>query len=110
MAGARRDAVRSAALARSLRSLKGVERAEVNPVTGNALIYYRGPVAVGERIVEQLRERLWVDTPARSKRARRSLAPPDLPTMQRRLAKAIVRRLAEAAIEHSLLALAAAVL
>jgi len=84
---------------------QGVELAEVNPLTGSLLIYYRAGVTDGDRLIDQMRNRGWLAPPAPS---------PVSPAgssggVERALGKIFLHAIAEIAIERSLLVLSAAI-
>ncbi len=113
----KRDAARAAELERWLRSIPGVTGVQLSVVTGSALIHYDVRIADGIGLVMLLRDEGWIgaavpqrprpERPAASE-AIRNLLPPK--TVQRLLAHAIFKAVAEAAIERSVLAIAAAIL
>lgn len=108
----KRNAVRAGHLKRWLESLDGVERVEVNPITGSALIYYRIGVVDGSALIARMRDLGWLGTSAetaRSKPPARVAAKPRQ-GIERAVAAAILKCVAEAVIQRSVLALAAAVL
>ena len=104
----KRNPAKAAALEASLRSLPGVDRVHVNPLTGGALIHYRPSVIDGERLIARLREHgssiPSVSSGGHAKQE--SLLRP----LERKVAKVVLQQVVEFAIERSVIALVAAVL
>jgi hypothetical protein len=108
--GVKHNPVGAGALKEYLQSLKGVERVDVNTLTGSVLIYYRTAVTDGNRLIALMCERKWITT-RYAQSAQAALKPAPRPLgIERAFARAILGCLAEAAIERSLIAIAAAVL
>ncbi len=97
-AAVKRNPARALAVARWLESLNGVETVNVNPLTGGILLYYNAGVADGEKLIAEMRRRNWIG------------ARPRRPSLERAVAKVVLKYALEAAVERSLFALAAAVL
>ncbi|SPF43251.1 hypothetical protein SBA4_3010012 [Candidatus Sulfopaludibacter sp. SbA4] len=115
VAGVKHNPARASALKEWLQSLKGVERVDVNTLTGSVLIHYSATVTCGDRLIARMREREGISAgnaePAPARRTPRGLKPaPRRLGIERVVARAILGCLAEAAIERSLMAIAAAVL
>lgn len=93
--------------------MEGVADATVNPLTGNALIFYRAGTTDGASLIEQMREREWIASAAER---RPNFAPPnsvagmDRTQLQRMLARKLFEYLAQLAIERCVVALVAALL
>ncbi len=113
----KRDAARAAELERWLRSIPGVTGVFLSVLTGSVLIHYDVRIADGGGLVTLLRDEGWIGAPAprparpgrpAGSAAFRHLLPPK--KVQRLLAEAILKAVAEAAIERSVLAIAAAIL
>ena len=75
----------------------GVRRAEINPLTGSLLVHYQVGAFPVDRMVTNLKDAGWIASPA-----------PAQP-LQHALAKLVLRSVAEALVERSLVALAAAI-
>ncbi len=104
----KRDRARAATLERWLKWRKGVDRVDINPLTGSVLIYYKTVSIDANTLIGQMREAGWIGPAApQHTRSPRTVA---RPAIQRTVAKAIVSYLAEAALERSVIALAAAIL
>jgi hypothetical protein len=112
------DAAGAEALERWLKSVPGVRRVHLNVLTGSALIYYDLRIADGAGLLALLREEGWLSAPVAPPAAR---ALPPIPQrknpnplaandLQRAIFKAILTTVAEAAIQRSVIALAAAIL
>jgi hypothetical protein len=105
--GVKHNAPRADALKQWLESLKGVERVDVNTLTGSVLIHYTVAATDGTRLITLMRRRKWISP----WHAEAGLTPALGPSgIERAAARAILGYLAKAAIEHSLIAIAAAVL
>ena len=74
---------------------------DMNPVTGSVLIHYRAGAVNGTALIAELREGKWIAPPEGQSRP----AP-----LEHAVAKTLLKFAAEAAIERSVLALAAALL
>jgi hypothetical protein len=112
-AAIKRNPAQAAALQQWLASLDGVKRVETNPLTGSVLIHYAEAVVRGEDLMAHMRDRQWIaKLPERPPmpRAVGARLRPAAASLERRLAKAILRFAAEVAIERSVLAIAAALL
>src|SRR5580700_7624879 len=98
-AGVKHNSVRAGALKEWLESLKGVERVDVNTLTGSVLILYAPTATDGNKLIALMRRRKWI-APRHAEAG--ALGPSD---MERAAARAILGYLAKAAIEHSLIAI-----
>jgi|SRR5579871_254914 len=115
-ASIKHNAARAAALQQWLQSVPGVHSVQMNLLTGSALIYYNVATADGIGILKLLRDEGWFKpgvAPAPQPEYLqaqyfRKLLPPK--SVQRALAKAILKAVAEAALERSVMAIAAAIL
>lgn len=102
------DPGRAAALQHWLEAVEGVDRAEINFLTGSVLIRYQASVIDGDALIAELRERKWITKPV----PRGTTIPlaPDRNGLQHKLAKAVVISVAEVLIERSVMALVTAML
>lgn len=101
----KRAPARAAALARWLRSLEGVERVEVSPLTGSALIHYRVGAVDANRLMAEMQDGRWITAPAAQPAKASRL---ELNSLEGAAARAVLRGVVEFAIERSVLALLAA--
>jgi Heavy metal associated domain 2 len=101
----KRNSVRARALEKWLQSRNGVDRVEINTLTGSVLVHYRPACTSGDALMAAMRDAGWLTYTAPRKPA--VVVPKG---MKRTVAKAIVSYLAEAALERSVVALAAAIL
>jgi hypothetical protein len=101
---------RRATLRNWLLSLAGVKSVEISPVTGSVLIHYRIGVTDGDRLVSALRERGWLTAPVRGVARRVAHPDPAERSMEHLIAHAVLRQVAEIALQRGLVALFAAVL
>ncbi len=98
----------AARLRSRLSCIGGVRSAEVNPVTGSALILYDSDAARLPEILTVVREFGVVDEKALSAGSSRSAANPQLPKIGNAVVKTVGTYLLQAAVERSVVALVAA--
>jgi hypothetical protein len=110
VAGVKRDPSRACALAAWLQSQEGVVAAVVSPVTGSALIHYRAAATSADRLLSRMRAERFIDAPPVAPIRPMSVSAARRPRIENAIAGLVVRTLAEAVLERSLVALVAAVL
>jgi len=101
----KRNAGAASQLRQWLGQLDGVQDAEVNPLTGSVLIFYRADVTDSSRLIGQMRTAGWIAAPLP-----RPVSPDcGFGGFERAMARLVLQSFAEIVVERSLFALAAAI-